>query len=243
MINFETYENLEEYIAFFPSKELAFKFLLNEDPNFTYVFIPLKGVIEVDFDEIDSFIDNEPIKGFFEKVMNGDVDDWYSNSEYDRGIVRYYLDDENEKTIRELLGNEDDDLEDLLEEDGDMIDEIKMALGAAMNQSSLDAEVNHYQMEIKGLLEELGDQVELDWSERIFRITFDLVKSLGVGIFEEDFYEAVLKCYDFNCTISQLIYEGYLDKPRYISGGGYSPSPDKENFNQDLEWRLDELKP
>jgi hypothetical protein len=170
---------------------------------------------------------------------NRDSADWES-------AVQYHLNNENETRIREYLLRDVDDrskygeteTQELIRElDEDYL--VRNALSSAVNDAEADDYVNALRKTLEGNLEFYGDVKFLN--DDGAKIDVDL-NNLISGLDEDLIDETFESCGDkLKCVLEELIYNGYIDKPRFRFDDRYYPDVDETYFNVLLEDRMSDF--
>jgi hypothetical protein len=185
-------------------------------------------------------------------ILMGDTYQYWDNYEYAewRSAIDYDLNEENEKRIIEILkeknGNDsfdEMDLKDIIEE-YDHDDEIKDRLRASIN----DAEAQEYERymydELKSAFSEFGNVINMNDEGVTIEINLeDLISSNKID--DETMDELIERCgddtADAECLFSELMGDGYIEKARFDVDNRWYPSIDRNNFNEILNDRLNEI--
>lgn len=209
--------------------------------------------VTIDADDIDRYIDGGWTIGnrrisIFELILNGETWDLYETYDVDwKASLKYYVDEENEELIYNIIKkqagdseiDEDLDLSDLIEE-YDENDEIIDALRRATESAESDSYVNHLDESLKSSLEDYGKILQIvDGS-----VTLEInMKSIINNLYDDEyFYDAMDRCdNDLKCTFGELVYEGSVDKPKFDIDDRWYPDINEKNFNYYLKDILHEI--
>jgi hypothetical protein len=181
---------------------------------------------------------------FFEMILTDPWEFWDNHDSADwESAVQYHLNNENETRIREYLLRDVDDrskygeteTQELIRElDEDYL--VRNALSSAVNDAEADDYVNALRKTLEGNLEFYGDVKFLN--DDGAKIDVDL-NNLISGLDEDLIDETFESCGDkLKCVLEELIYNGYIDKPRFRFDDRYYPDVDETYFNVLLEDRM-----
>jgi len=184
---------------------------------------------------------------FFEMILTDPWSFWenYDSADWE-SAVQYYLNDENEKRIREYLLKDVDnrseydetDTQELIK-DLDEDFEVKNAISSAVNDAEADDYVNALRKAMEEALEFYGDVKFLN--DEGSKIEVDL-NNLISGLDEDLIDETFETCGDgLKCVLEELLYNGYIDKPRFRFDDRYYPDVDERYFNDVLVDRLSDF--
>lgn len=185
-------------------------------------------------------------------ILMGDTYQYWDNYEYAewRSAIDYDLNDENEQRIIGILKQkngidefDETDLKEIIEE-YDHDDEIKDRLRASIN----DAEAQEYESymydELKSAFSEFGNVINMNDEGVTIEINLeDLISSNKID--DETMDELIERCgddtADAECLFSELMGDGYIEKARFDVDNRWYPSIDRNNFNEILNDRLNEI--
>jgi len=185
-------------------------------------------------------------------ILMGDTYQYWDNYEYVewRSAIDYDLNEENAQRIIGILKQKNGvdefdvtDLKDIIEE-YDHDDEIKDRLRLSIN----DAESQDYERymydELKGAFSEFGNVISMNDEGVTIEIDLeDLISSNKID--DETMNELIERCgddtADVECLFSELMGDGYIEKARFDVDNRWYPSIDRNNFNEILNDRLDEI--
>ena len=190
----------------------------------------------------------------FELILAGDAWDMYYNDDPDWiSALQYEVDKENETLIRNILrklaerDNEEyipedfdnEDTESLIEKYDDD-DNIKRAIGSAVSSSESNAYGYYLYKQLESALEEYGTVEKMNDEGVILHIdTTQYFDNLS-----EDYYDDYMeRCDDdIKCAFEEMIGGGDIDKPKYDPDDRWSPDINRDDFNEDLSWRLSDAE-
>jgi hypothetical protein len=138
--------------------------------------------------------------------------------------------------------DEDLDLEDAIKEVDDNW-EIRNAISSAINDADADDYVNYLQKQVESALETYGNVYE--FNDTGAKIQVDLRDLVDVDdqdvdeIFENNMDRNGQ--YNLEGVLSDLISEGYIDKPRFDYDDRWYPSPDDNIVNEYVNDRLGDI--
>jgi hypothetical protein len=185
-------------------------------------------------------------------ILMGDTYQYWDNYEYAewRSAIDYDLNDENAQRIIGILKQkngidefDETDLKEIIEE-YDHDDEIKDRLRASIN----DAEAQEYESymydELKSAFSEFGNVINMNDEGVTIEINLeDLISSNKID--DETMDELIERCgddtADAECLFSELMGDGYIEKARFDVDNRWYPSIDRNNFNEILNDRLNEI--
>ena len=190
----------------------------------------------------------------FELILAGDTWDIYYNDDPDwTSALQYEVDDKNETMIRNILrkvaerDNEEYYSEDFDKEDTETLiekydddDNIKRAIGSAVSSSEANAYSDYLYKELESTLEEYGTVEKMDDEGVILHIdTQRYIDDLG-----EDYYDEYMeRCdSDIQCIFEEMVSQGDVDKPKWDPDNRWYPDINRDDFNEDLSWRLSEAE-
>jgi len=190
----------------------------------------------------------------FELILAGDAWDMYYNDDPDwTSALHYEVDKENETLIRNILrklaerDNEEyipedfdnEDTESLIEKYDDD-DNIKRAIGSAVSSSESNAYGYYLYKQLESALEEYGTVEKMNDEGVILHIdTTQYFDNLS-----EDYYDDYMeRCDDdIKCAFEEMIGGGDIDKPKYDPDDRWYPDINRDDFNEDLSWRLSDAE-
>jgi hypothetical protein len=182
--------------------------------------------------ELWGYHDNEDISSYFQYTIDEQTEErlW--------DIVRKIAERDGVELDEEGLG-----LEDAINEvDDDW--EIRNAIGSAINDADADDYVNYLQKQVESALEFYGNVYEFD--DTGAKIQVDLRDLVDVDDQEvDDIFENNMDRngqYNLEGVLSDLISEGYIDKPTFDYDDRWYPSPDNRIVNEQVNYRLDEIE-
>jgi hypothetical protein len=190
----------------------------------------------------------------FTEIMAGDSWELWSNDGYEDigSYFQYTIDNPTEERLWDIVRrmaqrdgielDEDLDLEDAIKEvDDDW--EIRNAISSAINDADADDYVNYLQKQVESALETYGNVYE--FNDTGAKIQVDLRDLVDVDdqdvdeIFENNMDRNGQ--YNLEGVLSDLISEGYIDKPTFDPDERWSPSPDDNIVNEMVNYRLDDI--
>ena len=202
--------------------------------------------LNLEVDEIDTYlrIGRDLRNDIIERILNGDLYESYDDDDWKYMVD--YVNDENKETIFEYIRNNfpdiditNGDLEEIIKENEDDLDEVINALNRAVS----DAEAQDYERycynQLKSTLEYWGTVRELSSDGAVIEVNTDnLLKDV-----DDDYLgDAFEKCNgNMECAFHELVYDGSIDKPKFYLDDRYTPSADRENFNDILVDTLNEI--
>lgn len=186
---------------------------------------------------------------FFEALLTDpwDIVDRYDSSDWS-GALSYYVDDRNEKKIREYLlslsenptEDQSKDTEQLIEDlDGDY--EVRNAISSAQNDAESDDYINALQEHLKSRLEDYGDVINLN--DEGAEIMVDLDSFIDRHSDLETIFEISENCGEKNyeCIFDEIVGSYNFDKPSWNFDDRYIPDVDRISFNDILSDRLSDF--
>ena len=213
----------------------------------------LKITIDIDLIDSDGYLSvgRDYSEDIFEHIFGEDTHEWFNMDfeDFEVEYSTYYIDNENKQKIEEYIQKyievnniADDELEDMdFAEKIDYLDldDIKMALWSAYNDSNNHAHQNYLIKEVISAYKDYGHVEELSWDK--IRLTVDLSDNI-VDMDEYDFDNNLKSCgTDLECWFNEM-KGNEIDEPRFSPDDRYSPSPDKEDFNLILSDRLSDVE-
>jgi len=204
----------------------------------------LKFTLQFAVKDIEDYIKGEYVH-VAERVLSGDTYDFWDNSEYVdwKYAAQHELNNENTQKIRELLKVDSSvDLVDAIEEH-DEDDEVKNRIRWSMNDAESHDYENHLYSELKDALGEYGRVIEMHDGGVTIEVDLEYLISKN-KIDDEDIDEISERCggdSDALCLFSELLGDGFIEKPRYDLDDRWYPTADTDNFNEILSDRLNEI--
>jgi len=204
----------------------------------------LKFTLQFAVKDIEDYIRGEYVH-VAERVLSGDTYDFWDNSEYVdwKYAVQHEVNNDNAQKIRELLKVDSSvDLVGAIEE-YDEDDEVKNRIRWAMNDAESQDYEDHLYGELKDTLGEYGRVIEMHDGGVSIEVDLEYLISKN-KIDDEDIDEISERCggdSDALCLFSELLGDGFIQKPRYDLDDRWYPSADTNNFNEILSDRLDEI--
>lgn len=184
-------------------------------------------------------------------ILNGDTYQYWEN--YDYADWKYAVKNEiNENNIHKIIKilkdkNPDmdvnDDILEIIEEyDGD--NEIQNAIRWSVNDAEGHEYENYLYKELKNAFSEYGNVIEMnDTGVKIEVNLEELISSNRVD--DETIDELMDRCNDNSsdpeCLFTELMSDGYINNPRFDLDERWYPSLDRNNFNDILNERLNEI--
>lgn len=173
----------------------------------------------------------------FETIIAREAWELWESGDIDwKHIVEYYLDEKNGEKIREIIRKSEGDEENLddrsieeLIEDFDHNWEIRGALTNAYSNIEADSYMNYLDDTLRDCLMKYGSIEKMDDT--------GVILNVDVEPFIEYVDEDVLDEYldncddDFKCVFNELIYNDYLEKPRFRTNDYWYPDVDNKDFN------------
>jgi len=190
----------------------------------------------------------------FTEIMQGDAWSLWNNDGYEDlgSYFQYTIDRETEERLWNIVRqmaqrdgielDEESDLEDAIKEVDDNW-EIRNAISSAINDAEANDYVNYLQEQVKSALEEYGNVYEFD--DTGAKIQVDLrdmvdIDNPEVDAVFENFMERNGQ-YNLDGILRELIYIGYIDKPKFDYDERWYPSPDDRYVNENVNYRLDDI--
>jgi len=198
-------------------------------------------ILNLKVDEIDTYlrIDRDLRNDIIKRILVDTYDLYYIDY---KDTWKYMVDDvndQNKQTILDYIKNKfpdidisGGDLEEIIEENKDELDEIIIAL----NQAIGDAEAQDYESycynQLKSTLEYWGTVSELNDSGAVIEVNIDdFLDNVDAGEVEY----AMDRCDgDRECVFHELVSDGNIESPRFYLDDRYTPSADRQNFNEIL---------
>lgn len=190
----------------------------------------------------------------FEEIMEGDAWNLWQNDGYEdiSSYFQYTIDDETAEEIwgivRQMSEEYGIELEDglSLEEaiyEVDENQEISNAIAGGINDADADDYLNYLQDNIKSALEEYGNVYEFNYDGAKIQIDLSSFVDVDDQEIEEIFENYVEKDgrYNFRGILGDLIYEGYIDKPKFSYDDRWYPSPEDSVVNENIRMRLGDI--
>jgi hypothetical protein len=174
----------------------------------------------------------------FETILAHDTWELWESGDIDwKQIVEYNLNEENSEKIREIIRQSEGDEKDLddrsieeLIEDFDHNWEIRSALTNAYSNMEADSYVNYLDDTLRNCLVEYGSIEKMDDTGVILNIN---VKPFIEYVDEDVLDEHLDGCDDdFKCVFKDLIYNDYLEKPKFRINDYWYPDVDYNGFNE-----------
>jgi hypothetical protein len=181
---------------------------------------------------------------FTEKVLSGDIWEFYEDSGEWKSSLEHEVNEENADKIREIIKSRSGDdydpeetLENLIEEYDDDYD-IRNAITGAYSDTASSEYYYYILSELQSTLEEYGEVLKLNDEGAVIKIDLNTVID-EMGVDETDLDEAFENCGDDPaCVFNELMH----DKPRFSLDERWTPSIDDDKFNSMLEDRLGEIE-
>jgi hypothetical protein len=229
--------------------------------------LPTTFTLEISPEDFDDYIDGGHYNTYtnrttgdkrrvsiFVEIMMGDAWDLWGNDGYEDigSYFQYTIDGPTEEKIWgivEKMAERDSveleeglDLEDAVEKVDDN-NEIRNAIGSAINDADANDYVDYLQKQVESALEEYGNVYE--FNDTGAKIQVDLsnlvdIENPEVDAVFEDFMERNGK-YDLDGILRELLYIGHIDKPNYDPDERWYPSPDDSIVNEYVNDRLNEI--
>ena len=190
----------------------------------------------------------------FTEIMAGDSWELWNNDGYEDlgSYFQYTMDRPTEERLWDIVRqmaqrdgielDEESDLEDTIKEVDDNW-EIRNAISSAINDADADDYVNYLQKQVQSALEEYGNVYEFD--DTGAKIQVDLANLVDIEDTEVDeVFENFMERngqYNLDGILRELIYMGYIDKPKFDYDERWYPSPDDRYVNENVNYRLDEI--
>lgn len=190
----------------------------------------------------------------FTEIMAGDAWELWNNDGYEDlgSYFQYTIDRETEERLWNIVRqmaqrdgielDEESDLEDAIKEVDDNW-EIRNAISSAINDADANDYVDYLQGQVKSALEEYGNVYEFD--DTGAKIQVDLRDMVDIDDMEVDeVFENFMERngqYNLDGILRELIYMGYIDKPKFDYDERWYPSPDDRYVNENVNYRLDDI--
>lgn len=194
------------------------------------------------------------VVSIFVEIMAGDAWDLWNQDGYEdfSGYFQYTIDKPTEEKLWGIVRrmaerdgvelDEDLDLEDSIKEVDDNW-EIRNAIGGAINDADADDYVNYLQKLVESALKFYGNVYE--FNDTGAKIQVDLDDLVDIDNLEVDeIFENNMSSnghYNLEGVLSELISEGYIDKPTFDYEDRWYPSPDDSAVNENVNYRLDDI--
>jgi len=184
---------------------------------------------------------------FTEQVLSGNWGEFYEDSGDWKSSLKYHVNDENAKKIREIIKSISGDdydpeetLENLIDEyDGDY--DIRFAINSSYSDTASSEYYYYVINELKSALEEYGEVLKLNDEGAVIKIDLNTVID-EMGVDETDLDEEFENCGDDpKCVFGELMGD-YYEKPEFSLNEHWYPSIDDDDFNSMLEDRLGEIE-
>ena len=228
---------------------------------------PTTFTLEISPEHIEDYVDGgwentytnrttgtKRVVSVFVEIMSGDAWElWGHHDNEDIGsYFRYTIDQPTEEKLWGIVRrmaerdgfelDEDLDLEDAINEvDDDW--EIRNAIGSAINDADANDYVDYLQKQVESALEFYGNVYEFnDTGAKIQVDLEDLVDIDNQDV--DDIFENNMDRngqYNLEGVLSELISEGYIDKPDFNYDDRWYPSPDGDIVNEYVNDRLSEI--
>ena len=223
-------------------------------------------VLSIPVERIDNYVDGNWVMGtrrwtdangnkrvsktyFFEVLLTDPWDIWQNYDSDWEGAVSYYLNDENNKKIREYLislsenpeEHKDDSTTSLIEEFDDNND-VKNAISSSVNDAEADDYIDTLREHLKSKLEEYGTVLKLN--DEGAEIQIDLQSFVDNHVSNDEwFFELLENCgdTDYECIFDGIVEDYNFDKPRWNFDDRYIPDVNKNYFNEMVSDRLSEF--
>lgn len=224
--------------------------------------------LEIPVEQIDNYVDGNWVMSrrkwtdaqgfkresksyFFETLLTDPWEIWqnFDNADWE-GAVSYYLNDKNEKKIREYLislsenpeEHKEDSTTSLIEEfDNDY--EVRNAISSSVNDAEADDYIDTLREHLKSRLEEYGTVLKLNDEGAVLQIDLQSFVDNHVSN-DEWFFELLENCgdTDYGCIFDGIVVDDYgFDKPRWNFDDSYIPDANENYFNEMLSDRLSEF--
>ena len=174
----------------------------------------------------------------FETIIAHDTWELWESGDIDwKQIVEYNLNEENSEKIREIIRQSEGDEKDLddrsieeLIEDFDHNWEIRSALTNAYSNMEADSYVNYLNDTLRDCLVEYGSIEKMDDTGVILNINVEpFIRHIDEDVLDEH----LDSCDDdFKCVFKDLIYNDYLEKPKFRTNDYWYPDVDYNGFNE-----------
>ena len=189
----------------------------------------------------------------FELILNGDPYDLWDNSEHAdwRSALTYSINKENTLLIWDKLRefatiegaelNKDSTIEDAIEDFDENYD-IRSAIKSSVNDAEASDYNDYLYKAIKSALEEYGEVKSLTDEGAEMVIDLATVMDNLSSIDSDDLNEIEDRCEgDPACILSEMIGDGWIDKPRLDIDDRYHPDVEESYFNEILKDRLNDF--
>lgn len=229
--------------------------------------LPTGFTLEIRPDDIEDYLDGgwyntytnrntgEKRKvSIFEEIMEGDAWNLWNSDGYEdiSSYFQYVIDDETAEEIWNIVKQMSEkngiELEDglSLEEAINEVDdnwEIRNAISGGMNDADADDYLNYLQDQIKSALEEYGNVYEFNYDGVKIQIDLNDLVDLDNDEIDEIFEDYTEKGgrYNFGGILRELIYQDYIDKPKFNYDDRWYPSPDSDVVNENVRMRLGDI--
>ena len=256
------YQNRPELFNSRPLQRLLGKMGIIE-----YNPLPTTFQLDITPDDFHSYIDGGTYNAYtnrttgekkrvsrFEEIMEGDAFSLWDQDGYEdlSSYFQYTIDEPTEERLWGMVKkiaqrdsielDEDLDLEDTIKEVDDNW-EIRNAIAGAMSDADADDYVNYLQNEIKSALEFYGNVFEFN-NEGV-KIQVDLSSFVNTedNRIDEMFEDNKNRdgSYNLGAVLDELLSEGEIDKPNFDPDDRWSPSPDSDVVNEQVNYRLDDI--
>jgi len=190
----------------------------------------------------------------FELILAGETWDLYYNDYTDwKDCLNYYVDNENETEIKDILRKvaerdddefiledfEQKDIEDIIEEYDDN-HEIRSALGNAQSNAEANDYSDYLYRLLKDALQEYGTIEKMDDSGVILHVN---VERYFDEVHPDYLDEYLERCDDdVECTFKVMLSEGEIEKPKWDPDDRWYPNVDERNYNEMLSDYLSNAK-
>ena len=223
-------------------------------------------VLSFPVERIDNYVDGNWVMGtrrwtdangnkrvsktyFFEVLLTDSWDIWQNYDSDWEGAVSYYLNDENNKKIREYLislsenpeEHKDDSTTSLIEEFDDNND-VKNAISSAVNDAEADDYIDTLRKHLESKLEEYGTVLKLNDEGAVLQI--DLQSFVDNHVSNDGwFFELLENCgdTDYGCIFDGIVEDYNFDKPRWNFDDRYIPDVNETFFNEMLSDKLSDF--
>ena len=228
-------------------------------------------VLEMDPDRVDRYVDgdyaisswtdkngNKRHTYLFETILRGDTWDLWDSYSYDgdwEGVLDYYINEENENKLKEIInkimtnnGHNPEDfndrtLQDLINEYDD--GEIQNALRSALSDAEADDYGSYLINQLKEACSEYGEVIKINDEGVHVKIDFEEFVSSIMGDDyhrDEDVIDAMERCdWDSECAFDEIL-DPYGDKPSINLDDRWHPTPDSDLINEFITDRLGEVE-
>jgi hypothetical protein len=258
----ELYQNRPELFSSRPMQRLLDKMgIIEMEP------LPTGFTLEISPEDFEDYIDGgwdntytnrttgtKKRVSIFTEIMMGDAWElWGHHDNEDIGsYFQYTIDKPTEEKLWGIVRrmaqrdgielDEDLDLEDVIKEVDDNW-EIRNAISSAINDADADDYVNYLQKQVESALEFYGNVYE--FNDTGAKIQVDLADLVDIDNQEvDDIFENNMDRngqYNLEGVLSDLISEGYIDKPTFDYDDRWYPSPDDRIVNEQVNYRLDDI--